>query len=671
MKKLIKIFAFIQIFVVVAGTQSALVLAVSGQDLDAVYKDMVWLPGGICDDASGSVVGSSVASFERSKLDLYESQSSADPGGEWAQTSEARNYAINDLKIPEADIKQYDKNEVIAMMKAEIAVQFAQLPDKYNSTLQQAQQAILSYQEHENDSFQLFDKDGVPIYDFGDDGSAVIGILSLANWMFKDKGKNKRVAASYDIKYAIYLGVKEHMGEFTNNATGTGEDRWKSTIAYVFLPSDPNRYWTDSRSQVAIDAWEMYANLAPDVIDNCSCSATSSSQVTAAGFPSETIEYYKSTIEPKIKELQSLYMKASEQFDFPWELIAALHFRESSFAMANPPDPERPGTSQGVWQLYTLTRSGKVSFTPGAIDDEEFIRQTGMMIEFLRGKQSGNSPENKTPPISNSNKNVEIIKDTLWGYNGRVDYSQNDPEDLYDKGYDTAGYVMNMFDAYRTGLMIDTADSGTVLGPDQRPGVFTVYSLIAGNSGSICTDASGVGISADGFVFPVKALKNQISWCSGQPPDNGNCHGTAWGGSIVYYAYDLMAAAGTPLVAVRPGYIRRVSTSGESCSGGPQASFWLESDDGFWYFYQHTDAGSKPAEGAHVEAGQTISAIGKSAYVGGGQPCRNTSPHLHIAAGSERIGSMYRGCSQSSCPNMNKMIDISQVLTEAYNAIPQ
>lgn len=418
----------------------------------------------------------------------------------------------------------------------------------------------------------------------------------------------------------------------------------------------------------AADREAAYTGLvwAPDGLVGCNANAVS---VGTNEFPSETVEYYQATIAPKVEELSDLYLQASQQFNFPWQLIAALHFRESSFSMSN------PGNGQGIWQLYTLVVVEKTHyFEPGPITEEEFLEQTGLMINFFLGKQSGNSPENQSPPISNSNQSPEAIKDTAWGYNGRVNYPQNDPENIYDNGYDTAGYVMNMFDAYRMSLWVDVVDEGQVLQQDQRPGVFTVYALLLGATNFVCGSSAGLGVSADGFVFPVNAPKSDISWCSGSPPSNPNCHGSAWGGSIDYYSYDIFGGgAGVPLVAARGGYVRNINSKTCKIDGQTlqQRSFWIEADDGLWYWYQHTDYDAVLAnDGQRVEAGQQVGIIGPAALVGG-EDCKDSSPHLHFSAASERVSAMYRNCTQSACPNMDKLLDAGAALTEAYNAIPE
>ena len=79
---------------------------------------------------------------------------------------------------------------------AEVAAQFAQLPDKYGSTLGQAQQTLLAYQEHESSAFQLFkSSDGklIPSYTAWDNttngrDTATLDIFSLTYYQFVGGG---------------------------------------------------------------------------------------------------------------------------------------------------------------------------------------------------------------------------------------------------------------------------------------------------------------------------------------------------------------------------------------------------------------------------------------------------------------------------------------------------
>jgi len=248
-----------------------------------------WVNDGLNEECFG-ISSDAGCGFDTSKLTLYENKSSgSDPGAKYAQSTEAKQYAISTLGINSADIKQYDKSAVEDMIRAEIARQWPAVANKHGATQEQAQQAILSYQEHEDSRFQLIDSDGKPSYTFSKKSdSAVTNILSLSNDKFHSK--NQRIAGSYDIKYAIYMGVKEHMSAFQNSkVSGEGEQRWKNTISHVFTPADPERYWTDSRSNVAKSAWNNYSGEVAYVCQTASVSPQNPEKTSAPNTPKTTI----------------------------------------------------------------------------------------------------------------------------------------------------------------------------------------------------------------------------------------------------------------------------------------------------------------------------------------------------------------------------------------------
>lgn len=213
--------------------------------------------------------------FDLSKKSQYENKSAAWPADQdtsskqvlWTLSDEGKSYAINTLGIPTDQIRHYDDAEVENMIRAEVASQFATINPR-GSTQVQAQRALLTYQYHEDTRFDLLD-DGVkypqfkdyPSYTFGkpsdlsaDQGHAT-NILSLTDDKFAGFGKNKRVAASYDIHYAIYLGVQEHMTKFAGTACESldGENRWRCTLEKV---SAPAAMWNSLGNQ----GWEKYKN---------------------------------------------------------------------------------------------------------------------------------------------------------------------------------------------------------------------------------------------------------------------------------------------------------------------------------------------------------------------------------------------------------------------------
>lgn len=217
--------------------------------------------------------------FDTSKIDLY---TKGDSGGITdAVNQEAKNFAVNTLKVDSSQITAFDKSQVENMIRAEVAKQWSVLSSdqQHGATQTDAQHAILAYQYHEDSSFQMFVNSGgrlVPKHD-----GTTIQLLSIS----KDKyegNKRKEIALNWDIKYTIYTGVNENMDAFQNHASGAGADRWKQAIAYVFLPGSPNCYWTNAgspcRSGAAEEGWNKFQN---ETAYSCqtvsSCSAVSGS----------------------------------------------------------------------------------------------------------------------------------------------------------------------------------------------------------------------------------------------------------------------------------------------------------------------------------------------------------------------------------------------------------
>lgn len=234
----------------------------------------LWALGNSYGDPSGNFGSDSCPqAFDLSTHTIYEDKTATgDFDAHWARTDEAKQYAITTLGIPESSMENPSKSEVENMIRAEVVSQFNSLSNRHGSTVVDAQIAALSYQEHESAAFKLFDSEGKPSYTISGQ-YAVTNIMSLSNDKFCTNGrdrddecasywKNKRAAASYDIKYAIYLGIKEIMGAFSSSVNGNGQQRWKNAIGYVFLPSNPGCYWNGGESYcrhtVARSAWDSY-----------------------------------------------------------------------------------------------------------------------------------------------------------------------------------------------------------------------------------------------------------------------------------------------------------------------------------------------------------------------------------------------------------------------------
>jgi peptidoglycan LD-endopeptidase LytH len=114
----------------------------------------------------------------------------------------------------------------------------------------------------------------------------------------------------------------------------------------------------------------------------------------------------------------------------------------------------------------------------------------------------------------------------------------------------------------------------------------------------------------DGGVCPVRG-RVRIGQGWGAPRD---------GGRRRHQGIDLLAPAGTPLVAVADGRITRISNR-ERGRGG--ITLWLEATSGTWFYYAHNQRNLVHL-GQRVRRGQVIAQVGATGNARGGPP------HLHF-----------------------------------------
>jgi murein DD-endopeptidase MepM/ murein hydrolase activator NlpD len=110
-------------------------------------------------------------------------------------------------------------------------------------------------------------------------------------------------------------------------------------------------------------------------------------------------------------------------------------------------------------------------------------------------------------------------------------------------------------------------------------------------------------------VCPVKRPRIGQGW--GAPRDRGRRR---------HQGIDLLAPAGTPLVAVTSGHISRLSNRDRGRGG---ISLWLRDRHGTAYYYAHNQHNLVHL-GQHVHAGQQIARVGATGNARGGPP------HLHF-----------------------------------------
>lgn len=221
-----------------------------------------------------------------------------------------------------------------------------------------------------------------------------------------------------------------------------------------------------------------------------------------------------------IQENQPFYEAAAEKYGFPWQVIAAIHYKENSNQRSN------PGNGQGAYQLFSYTNGGKNSnafYPEGPISDEEFQRQTDIAAGIINTMASG-MDLNTTGGV----------KRLFFKYNGtagkyitrakNMGFSDEDA-----KNGEGSPYVMNRFDPLRD----PTSDSmsplwrGMFVGDGQWSdtatttsfGAFVVYTALGGStSGGECSDgglvAGGMTLEqAQEFMGIYKALQDEYRNC--------------------------------------------------------------------------------------------------------------------------------------------------------------
>ena len=127
--------------------------------------------------------------------------------------------------------------------------------------------------------------------------------------------------------------------------------------------------------------------------------------------------------------------------------------------------------------------------------------------------------------------------------------------------------------------------------------------------------AEGVEVGPAGLAIPVAGVK--------APGLTDTFTQARAGGARVHDAIDIMAPAGTPVIAAADGRIEKLFLS----PGGGGITAYVRSPDGKWtYYYAHLQRYAPGlGEGQHVRRGQLIGFVGST---GNANPA---GPHLHFA----------------------------------------
>lgn len=167
-----------------------------------------------------------------------------------------------------------------------------------------------------------------------------------------------------------------------------------------------------------------------------------------------------------ITQNKSVYQQAAQATNVPWEMLASIHYRETSLSTSGS-------------NLFQITGySGPSDFLSQAVAAGNFIQ---------KNKVPANLPNHRAA-LQQTGSDTEEIKDTLFSYNGRADsYAQQAASLGFNSStqpYEGSPYVMNNYDQIHMNMKIITHDNGGLDGVDTRFGAFTIYSLLGGMGSS-------------------------------------------------------------------------------------------------------------------------------------------------------------------------------------------
>lgn len=188
-----------------------------------------------------------------------------------------------------------------------------------------------------------------------------------------------------------------------------------------------------------------------------------------------------------ISENQSIYEEAANEYGFPWQVLAVFHSMETALRRYNPEN------GQGVYQLYSYTSGGinGNSFTPGAVDETEFRRQTKLAAGIISSSVGDLNDSDNVKKLFfkfNGMSSKYIEKALAMGYS--LEEAQNG---------EGSPYVMNRYDAKRDpgSTEMDSTWAGRYVrdgvydgdSTSMRYGAFVKYEALAGSTN--CEDMGG------------------------------------------------------------------------------------------------------------------------------------------------------------------------------------
>jgi hypothetical protein len=321
----------------------------------------------------------------------------------------------------------------------------------------------------------------------------------------------------------------------------------------------------------------------------------------------------------------AVYKKISECANVPWQMMAAIHLRESGLNADYAGGGAGDGGALGPWQIDPTGSSW------GSVDPYDFEAAGCAVAKIELQDKAANGPVGRplTATMNPDNHDDEVsIKDAFFAYNGRAGFESNiakgctpDIDGHADWDFDCSAYVMNNWDTNHVGMCIN----GNICQP--QDGTWKVYYKLVhstyGSDGSLqvyggqCNLSTGV---VNGIALPTDS--NNVGVSSKFFENN-------------HVGIDILNAESAPVFAMANGDI---INSGWDDRGGYYVLQHVPANAANnpierWVYYGHLDPAGLAAIGSEVKAGQQIGATGPHMVLHGGQLVQNgdqTDVHLHF-----------------------------------------
>jgi hypothetical protein len=222
-----------------------------------------------------------------------------------------------------------------------------------------------------------------------------------------------------------------------------------------------------------------------------------------------------------INKLMPDYQQASQATGVPWQVLAAIHYRENS---NSPGGDLQAGNPIGGPYANSSTDYTKYGY-PKSIKESAVIAAKHLMAVA-------------TKPINVASPDSEVLKDALYSYNGRAQAYAKQAASLgfnsATQPYEGSPYVMNNFDEIHMNMGMITKDNGPIDGIDTRFGAFTIYSRLGGDASA--TNFSGGAVAGDAVQTAIHYAwpdYHQPNYCKEKPSYRSAIEAAAKNGEYV------------------------------------------------------------------------------------------------------------------------------------------